>query len=72
MKRAEGIVTLVVCNPNKKDKEKESEKEGSKKEKKGETLHIFRRINENIIGNYLYKSFIKRTRKAKGTRGTSS
>lgn len=39
MKRAEGIVTLIVCNPNKKDEKKEEKKEEISKtpklEKKG-------------------------------------
>lgn len=43
MKRAEGIVTLVVCNPNKKDKENEGAKDGSKKEKKGKLYHTYLR-----------------------------
>lgn len=35
LKRAEGIVTLVVCNPNKKDEKKEETSKTPKIEKKG-------------------------------------
>lgn len=35
LKRAEGIVSLVVCNPNKKDDKKEERSKTPKPEKKG-------------------------------------
>lgn len=35
LKRAEGIVTLIVCNPNKKDDKKEEISKTPKAEKKG-------------------------------------
>lgn len=35
LKRAEGIVSLVVCNPNKKDEKKEERSKTPKPEKKG-------------------------------------
>lgn len=46
LKRAEGIVTLIVCNPNKKDDKKDDKKEEitktPKSEKKGkQDLYIF-------------------------------
>lgn len=38
LKRAEGIVTLIVCNPNKKDEKKEEICKTPKPEKKGKRL----------------------------------
>lgn len=35
LKRAEGIVTLIVCNPNKKDDKREDTNKTPKYEKKG-------------------------------------
>lgn len=39
LKRAEGIVTLIVCNPNKKDDKKEETSKTPKAEKKGNQQH---------------------------------
>lgn len=40
LKRAEGIVTLIVCNPNKKDDKKEDVIKTPKIEKKGKQTQI--------------------------------
>lgn len=36
LKRAEGIVTLIVCNPNKKDDKKDDKKDETSKTPKSE------------------------------------